>query len=164
MRLSLKKTYTAREVAGLTGLTARQLQWLDSRKIVSPSISPRRTDAGGYTERRYSPVELLELLVLSDLRQRGFTPAQLLRLVEALRGQFGIRLFEATGGGAPVRLLTDGREIFARTSSGEMFNLLRAPTQPLLVIGEEGRLKELDSRLRPRRRRTATPRRARRDA
>ena len=49
---------------------------------------------------------------------------------------FGQRLFDATGGGGSVQLLTDGREIYARTASGAFFNLLKAPTQPLLVIGE----------------------------
>jgi hypothetical protein len=40
-------------------------------------------------------------------------------------------------------MLTDGQEIYARTSAGQFFNLLRTPTQPLLAIGDEGLLKEL---------------------
>ena len=36
-----------------------------------------RPSAGGYTERRYTPIELFELLVLADLRRRGFTVHQL---------------------------------------------------------------------------------------
>ena len=50
-----------------------------------------------------------------------------------------------------MRLLTVGREIYARTTSGEFFNLLKAPTQPLLVVANEGMLKELAGRVRARR-------------
>jgi hypothetical protein len=68
--------------------------------------------------------------------------------VRVLKEKFGARLFEATSEGGSVRLLTDGREIYARTAAGEFYNLVRAPTQPLLVIGNEGLLKELGGRVR----------------
>src|ERR1700675_2071725 len=126
--MRLKRTYSSREVAAMTGLTARQLQLWDASGLLSPAIPSHRTAAGGYTERRYTPIELFELLVLADLRQRGFSVSQLHAIVEALKKQFGARLFEATGGGGSVRLLTDGREIYARTTSGDFFNLLEAPT------------------------------------
>jgi DNA-binding transcriptional MerR regulator len=146
--MRLKRTYSSREVASLTGLTARQLQVWDADGLLRPAVPPRRTAAGGYTERRYTPIDLFELMVLADLRKRGFTVAQLLAIVRALREHFGTKLFSATGEGGPVRLLTDGREIYARTAAGEFFNLLRAPMQPLLVVGNEGVLKELSGRVR----------------
>jgi DNA-binding transcriptional MerR regulator len=150
--MRLKKTYSSREVAALTGLTARQLQLWDAGGLLSPSIPSHKTDAGGYTERRYTPIELFELLVLADLRRRGFTIQQLHQILRVLQEQFGERLFDATGGGGAVQLLTDGKEIYARTAGGSFFNLLRTPAQPLLVIGNEGLLKELSSSLQPKRR------------
>jgi DNA-binding transcriptional MerR regulator len=117
---------------------------------LSPAVPSHRTDAGGYTERRYTPIELFEVLVLADLRRRGFTVHQLHRILEALRQQFGQRLFDATGGGGSVQLLTDGREIYARTANGAFFNLLRTPTQALMVVGDEEMLKELSGRVRRR--------------
>ena len=59
--MRLKKLYSSREVAAMTGLSARQLQWWHARRLFVPSVAPQKTDAGGYTERRYTPVELLEL-------------------------------------------------------------------------------------------------------
>jgi DNA-binding transcriptional MerR regulator len=147
--MRLKKTYSSREVAALTGLTARQLQLWDAGGLLSPAIPSHKTEAGGYTERRYTPIELFELLVLADLRRRGFTVHQLHQILEALRDQFGQRLFEATGGGGAVQLLTDGREIYARTTEGAFFNLLRTPAQALMVVGDEGLLKELSGKVRP---------------
>jgi DNA-binding transcriptional MerR regulator len=144
----LKRTYSSREVAALTGLTARQLQLWDSGGLLSPTIPSHKTDAGGYTERRYTPIELFELLVLADLRRRGFTIKQLHELIRVLREQHGQRLFDATGGGGSVQLLTDGREIYARTDEGRFFNLLKDPGQPMLVIGDEKLLKKLGGRVR----------------
>ena len=97
MRPDLKKNYSSREVAVLTGLSARQLQWWDSRKLLKPSIASHRTEAGGFTERRYSPVDLFELVVLADLRRRGLSLTKMRLLIETLRRRFGVRLFDAHG-------------------------------------------------------------------
>src|SRR4029077_614243 len=154
--MRLKKTYSSREVASLTGLTARQLQLWDAGGLLSPQDVIHQTHAGGYTERRYTPIELFELIVLADLRRRGFTIQQLHQILRILQEQFGERLFDATGGGGAVQLLTDGAEVYARTASGAFFNLLKAPGQPMLVIGNEGLLKDLSASMRPRRRKKAS--------
>ena len=152
--MRLKKTYSSREVAAMTGVTARQLQLWDAGGLLSPTVPSHRTDAGGYTERRYTPIELFEVLVLADLRRRGFTVHQLHEILRILKEQFDHRLFDATGGGGSVQLLTDGHEIYARTASGAFFNLLRTPGQPMLVIGDEASFKSLSGKLRPRRRKS----------
>lgn len=153
MRLDLKRNYSSREVAAITGLSARQLQWWDARKLLKPSVAPHRTEAGGFTERRYSPVDLFELAVLADLRRSGFSVSKLRLLLDTLRKRFGVRLFDAIGGGGAITLLTDGADIYARTESGHFFNLLRAPAQPLLVVGNQEILKELKLRMRSKARR-----------
>src|SRR6188508_2711207 len=150
MRPDLKKNYSSREVASITGLSARQLQWWDAKKIIKPSVATHRTEAGGYTERRYSPVDLFELAVLADLRRGGMSVAKIRQLLDTLRKRFGIRLFDAIGGGGSITLLTDGSEIYARSDTGQFFNLLRSPGQPMLVVGNEGSLKELQMRMRSR--------------
>jgi DNA-binding transcriptional MerR regulator len=152
MQMQLKNTYSAREVAALTGLSARQLQWWDSCRLFSSAVASRRTAAGGFTERRYTPVDLLELLVLADLRQHGVSVARIRQLLETLRDRFHIRLFDAIGGAGPLTLLTDGKEIYARTAAGEFFNVLRDPDQALLVIGNEPELRALTTKLKSARR------------
>ena len=144
--MQLKNSYSAREVAALTGLSARQLQWWDDRRLFQSAVAPRPTAAGGFTERRYTPVDLLELTVLADLRRQGMTVSRIRLLLETLRSRFGIRLFDAIGGAGAVTLLTDGREVFARTADGRFFNLLRDAEQPLLVIAPEPEWQELVSR------------------
>jgi DNA-binding transcriptional MerR regulator len=142
----LKKHYTSREVAAQTGLSARQLQWWDRRGLYTPSVPTRRTAAGGFTERRYTPIELLELMVLADLRRRGFSLGRIRRMLLVLRTRFKVRLFEAIEGGGPITLFIDGDDIYARTESGEYFNVLDNPRQPLLVLGQEPRLRQVTAR------------------
>ncbi len=149
--MRLKKFYTSREVAGLTGLTARQLQWWDARRLFAPAIASHRTDAGGFTERRYTAIDVLELQVLADLRRRGFSVPRLRRLLIALRDAFGIRLYEAIGEGGALTLYIGGDQIYARTAEGQLFNLDQ-PSQPLLMVGEELSIRPLVARERKRRR------------
>jgi DNA-binding transcriptional MerR regulator len=129
----LKTSYSAREVAGLTGLTARQLQGWDAGRIFLPAIAPRRTSSGGFTERRYTPVDVLELVALAALRRRGFAPAALRQLMDALRDYFRRRLADTLDDAGDLRLLTDGRGLFLRTRQGHIFDLLADPTQPLIT-------------------------------
>jgi len=147
-KVQLKNTYSAREVAALTGLSARQLQWWDARRLFASAVASKRTAAGGFTERRYTPVDLLELIVLADLRRQGLSVGRIRLLLETLRDKFGIRLFEAIGGAGRITLLTDGEEIYARTAEGEFINVLRAPDQPMLVVGDLPVLKELTAKTR----------------
>ena len=157
MPTQLKKSYSAREVAALTGLTARQLQWWDARQLLSASVASRPTAAGGFTERRYSPVDLYELSALAELRRLGFTVQRIRKILTVLREQFSIRLFDALGDGGPITLMVDGVDVYARTDAGAFYNLLQSPEQPLLVLGEDG-FKALRARLSGRKRRNPAKR------
>ncbi len=122
-------------MAGLTGLTARQLQWWDANRLFTSAIASHRTEAGGFTERRYTPLDVLELQVLADLRRRGFSVSRLRGLLATLRDVFGIRLYDAIGDGGPLTLYVAGDDIYAKANDGRLFNLDR-PAEPLLMIGE----------------------------
>ena len=148
--MRLKKFYTSREVAALTGLTARQLQWWDSRRLFRAAVGAQPTKAGGFTERRYTPIDVIELQVLADLRRRGFSIPRLRRLLTTMREVFGVRLYEAIGDGGPITLFLGGDQLYARASDGRLFNL-DAPAQPLLVVGEELPMRPLTARERKKR-------------
>ena len=152
--MRLKTSYTSREVTGLTGLTARQLQGWDQTRVFLSAIGPRRTSAGGFTERRYTPVDVLELLALADLRRRGFPPAALRLMMDTLRDCFRRRLSETLDDAGDLRLLTDGKGLFLRTRQGHIFDLLADPTQPL-ITGDGLPLKPVQGRAR--RRRASSP-------
>lgn len=143
--MRLKKHYSSREVAALTGLSARQMRVWDSHRLVTAAIPSRRTEAGGFTERRYTPMDVYELMALAELHRRGFSVRAIRRLLDVLHERFSVRLYQAVWGGE-LTLLTDDRDIYARTGRGEFFNLLRDPEQPLLALGIDGDLRELNER------------------
>jgi DNA-binding transcriptional MerR regulator len=133
--MRLKSSYSSREVAALTGLSARQLRWWDANGIFSSAIASRKTSSGGFTERRYSPIDVLELLALADLRRRGFAPAQLKQLIATLRDYFRRRLSETLDEMGELRLLSDGKALFLRTRAGHVFDVLVDPYQPIIADG-----------------------------
>ena len=151
--MKLKKLYSSREVAQLTGLTARQLQWWAQRNLFPATVASHKTEAGGFTERRYTPIELLELMVLADLRRKGFTVARIRKLLQVLKTRFKTRLYEAIEGGGPVTLFIDGENIYAKTESGDLFSILEDAAQPLMMMGEDIKLRQIIARERPARRR-----------
>jgi len=169
--MRLKKLYSSREVAALTGLSARQLQWWDATRVFESAVASHRTEAGGYTERRYTPFDVLELQALADLRHRGFSVPRLRALIETLRTLFGVRLYEAIGEGGPLTLFVGDGRLYARAQDGRLFDL-DTPTQPLLMVGEELLLRPVTARERKRRpgaakakvRKSETPSRDRRRA
>jgi DNA-binding transcriptional MerR regulator len=148
--MRLKKHYTSREVVVLTGLTARQLQWWDARRLFKPAVASHRTEAGGFTERRYTPLDVLELQVLADLHRRGFSIPRMRKLLTTLRDVFGVRLYEAIGDGGPMTLFIGGDQIYARMADGRLFNV-EQPSQALLMVGEEVTMRPLAARERKRR-------------
>lgn len=155
--MRLKTSYSAREVAALTGLSARQLQTWDSTGVFAPAIAPKRTTLGGFTERRYTPMDVLELVALAGLRRRGFTPAVLRVMMDTLRDCFRRRLSETLDDAGDLRLLTDGQGLFLRTQHGHIFDLLVDPMQPL-VTGDGLPLKAVSATGRTRGRRPASAR------
>jgi DNA-binding transcriptional MerR regulator len=128
-RRILQSSFSTAEVAKLTGLTARQLDWWDRRGFLRPSV----TAASGYgTRRRYSFTDVVKLRLASRLRAAGFGLPQVRRVVETLK-----RLDPAAGGLATARLLVaDRRVVWARTDS-ELVDLLHGGQLMLVFpVGE----------------------------
>lgn len=156
--MRLKSSYSSREVAALTGLTARQLQWWDANGIFQSAIASRKTVSGGHTERRYSPMDVLELLALAELRRKGFAPAQMKQLTDTLRDYFRRRLSETLDDAGELRLMTDGKALFLRTPQGTVFDLLVDPFQPVIADGLP--LKPVNGRARSKRSQKSKAKRA----
>ena len=104
---------------------------------------------------QHTPLDVLELQVLADLRRRKFSVARLRRLLAVLRDVFGVRLYEAIGDGGPMTLFIGGDALYARTEDGRLFNM-EFPSQPLLMVGEELAIRPLTARVRKPRSRRGT--------
>src|SRR5271168_1753506 len=95
--------YTSGEVARISGVSLRQLQWWDERNVVSPRQDGHR--------RVYAPDEVVEVSVIAALRKKGFSLQKIRRVLRYLQKEMGKRLADAVGTGAEIHLLTDGKTI-----------------------------------------------------
>lgn len=122
----MDQRFTTDEVVALTGMTPRQLQWWDERGIVCPAREGRR--------RLYSLDDVAEVVVIGELRARGFSLQRVRKLMRALQREFGKRLVETVTARAEYHLLTDGSRIFLRTSPEQVVDVLKTSRQPIFAI------------------------------
>ncbi len=122
----MKREFTTNDVIALTGITARQLQWWDERGLVTPSRLGHR--------RIYNWDQLVTTAVICQLRRRGF-PLQRVRKVVAFLGrEFGTNLAATVRAASEYHLLTDGTNLYLRTSSRQVVDLLKNSSQPMFDI------------------------------
>ncbi len=125
-KMRMTKQFTSNDVAALTGITLRQLQWWDERGVVVPARDGRR--------RLYSPADLAEVAVICELRRKGFSLQRVRKVMRFLQREFGKRLVEVAGGSTEYHLLTDGREIYVETSPQQVVNILKNARQPMFAV------------------------------
>jgi DNA-binding transcriptional MerR regulator len=122
----MQKRFTSRDVVALTGITPRQLQWWDECGIVAPAREGHR--------RLYAMEDLVEVAVICELRQRGFSLQRVRKVMRFLQREFGKRLAETVSGASEYHLLTDGTSLYLETSAREIVDILKNARQPMLAI------------------------------
>lgn len=95
--------------ARLAGITERRLRGWEARELVSPST--RRQISDRNTVRLYGFSDLLAVLVVRELVDRGAHPLTIGRLVDHLRRDYGRPLTE-------VRWAVDGARIYVQHRDG----------------------------------------------
>ncbi len=128
-RQILESSFSTAEVARLTGLTPRQVDYWDRQGFLKPSLQSAR----GYgSARRYSFSDLVRLRLAGRLRAAGFGLREVRRCVETLR-----RLDPSRAGIDEARLLIGGGRVVWVRGDDELVDLLHGG-QLLLVfpVGE----------------------------
>lgn len=122
----MQERYTSQDVIALTGITARQLQWWDERRVVSPLREGHR--------RRYSFENLTAIAVICELRRKGFSLQGVRKVLRFLDREFGKGLAEIVSRNSDIHLLTDGKHLYLETSARQIVDLLKNSSQPILGI------------------------------
>ena len=122
----MQQTFTSQEVIRLTGITARQLQWWDERRIVVPERRGHR--------RLYTFADVSEIAVICELRSKGFSLQRVRKVVRFLQKEFGKRLAETVSRSSDYHLLTDGHSLYLETSPQQIVDLLKNSRQPMFAI------------------------------
>jgi DNA-binding transcriptional MerR regulator len=122
----MPERFTSREVIALTGITARQLQWWDERRVVRPEREGHR--------RLYSMNHLTEVAVICELRRKGFSLQGVRKVLRFLDREFGKGLADIVNRNSDYHLLTDGIHLYLETSERQIVDILKNSSQPILGI------------------------------
>src|SRR5947207_161848 len=118
--------YASSDVARISGVSLRQLQWWDEQHVVSPRHDGHK--------RVYLPNEVIEVTVIAELRRKGFSLQKIRRVLRYLQREMGKRLSDALGNDREVHLLTDGKTIFLEESQERIIDLLKNAKQPMFLV------------------------------
>jgi DNA-binding transcriptional MerR regulator len=121
-----ERTYSSSEVAEVAGVSLRQLQWWDERKVVSPRHEGHR--------RVYFPAEVIEITVIAELRRKGFSLQKIRRVLRFLQREMGRRLAEVLQASSQLHLVTDGKSIYLEDQHDRIIDILKNARQPMFVV------------------------------
>src|SRR5712671_5842620 len=120
-----ERTYSSSEVSDIAGVSLRQLQWWDERKVVSPRHEGHR--------RVYYSAEVVEITVIAELRRKGFSLQKIRRVLRFLQKEMGRRLAEILDTGSELHLVTDGKAIYLEEKNDRIIDILKNAEQPMFL-------------------------------
>jgi DNA-binding transcriptional MerR regulator len=132
-----EKTYSSSEVARIGGVSLRQLQWWDERKVVSPRHEGHR--------RVYHVEEVVEITVIAELRRKGFSLQKIRRVLRFLSREMGKRLAEVLASDSDLHLVTDGKNIFLEERHERIIDILKNAKQPMFLVCVTDQVRRLDA-------------------
>src|SRR5450631_4408869 len=118
--------YNSRDVSRICGVSLRQLQWWDERKVISPRQEGHK--------RVYITEAVVEISVIAELRRKNFSLQKIRRVLRFLQKDTGKRLSEALSSTSDVHLLTDGKSIYLEEAPDRIIDLLKNARQPMFLI------------------------------
>ena len=121
-----EKTFSSSEVSDIAGVSLRQLQWWDERKVVSPRHEGHR--------RVYYSAEVVEITVIAELRRKGFSLQKIRRVLRFLQKEMGRRLAEILDTGSELHLVTDGKAIYLEEKNDRIIDILKNAEQPMFLV------------------------------
>ena len=120
-----ESVFSSSEVSELAGITLRQLQWWDERKIISPRKQGHR--------RLYSLPQVLEILTAGELRHQGLSLQKVRRIVRLLR-----RRLEAVEHAAGHRqdwfVLTDGQSVHVEHQADRVIRAMTEARKAMYLV------------------------------
>jgi DNA-binding transcriptional MerR regulator len=120
-----ERVFLSADVMQLAGITLRQLQWWDERKIVIPRKQGHR--------RIYGFRQVLEILIAGELRHKGLSLQKVRRILRQFRRQFS-RIEESRAKHPSWFLLTDGQTVHLERQPERVIHLLAEAHKPMYLV------------------------------
>jgi DNA-binding transcriptional MerR regulator len=130
-------SYPSSDVARISGVSLRQLQWWDEQNVVSPRHDGHK--------RVYLPNEVVEVTVIAELRRKGFSLQKIRRVLRYLQREMGKRLSDALTTESDMHLLTDGKSIYLEESQDRIIDLLKNAKQPMFLVCVSDQVRRLEA-------------------
>jgi len=130
------RTYSSQDVSDIAGVSLRQLQWWDERKVVSPDHQGHR--------RVYFSAEVVEITVIAELRRKGFSLQKIRRVLRFLQREMGKRLAEVLDSRSDLHLVTDGKAIYLEDKHDRIIDILKNAHQPMFLVSVSDQARRLD--------------------
>ncbi len=146
------------EVAVITGVSLRQLQWWDEQGIVTPMQKGHR--------RLYRMREVIEVVLITELRRKGISLQKTRKVLSHLQKMHGDSFYAPRKAGLELYLLTDGDNVFLEDSDRGIVRIVKESNQPIIAVCITDQIARLNSRAGLRKQvkretKTATPARVR---
>lgn len=136
------KTFNSSDVSRIAGVSLRQLQWWDERKVVSPRHEGHK--------RIYLAEEVIEITVIAELRRKGFSLQKIRRVLRFLQREVGRRLSEVLESESDLHLVTDGKNIYLEDKHSRIIDILKNARQPMFLVCVSDQAKRLQGVASPR--------------
>lgn len=133
--------FTSTDVAKISGVSLRQLQWWDEKKVVSPRQEGHR--------RLYLAEEVLEIAVIAELRRKGFSLQKIRRVLRFLQKEVGKKLGEILDQESDLHLVTDGKYIYLEDNHQRIIDIFKNSKQPMFLVCVSDQVRRLSATLPP---------------
>ncbi len=149
-----ERSFTSGEVASIAQVSLRQLQWWDERKILSLGREAYK--------RTYLPHDVIEVLVIAELRRKGISLRVVRQILRFLRRELDWPPESVLDMGADLYLVTDGRAMYLEDDHEAVVDRLKTARRPMLLVCISDQAKRLEqsqkvSRARKRARQKRSP-------
>jgi DNA-binding transcriptional MerR regulator len=141
-----ERVFLSADVARMAGVSLRQLQWWDERKLISPRIEDHR--------RVYTSEQVLEILTVAALRHKGLSLQKIRKVLRLLRRELGKPDRQVMAGKSKLYFLTDGNSISIDDQPDSALKRLAEARNPMCLVCLSDQMKRIASEDAPRRYRT----------
>lgn len=140
-----ERVFLSVDVSRVAGVSLRQLQWWDERKLVSPPIEDHR--------RVYTSEQVLEILIVAALRGKRLSLLKIRKVLRFLRRE-SVQQRKNLTAKSKSYLITDGKSVFVDDQPERILNRIADAARPIYLICLTDLMNRLTSEQAPRRYRT----------
>ena len=136
-KLHTTKFYSKNEVSKMCGVSLRQLQWWDEKKILSPCRVIHRC--------AYIAEDVVQVNIIIELRRKGLSFQNVRRVLLFLRHRIAKRLTGVYGADLHLHLVTDGIDSYLEQNVVNIIEILKKSSRPIVLVSVTDQVRRLEA-------------------